>query len=94
MDHWLGYAPNLDDTRGVYRQIKTILREELLTPVGSFQGHGEPMVFDLDGNVAEWATTEEGGKVMGPAADLPKDKSLRDHFDSQLVGFRVIRDET
>lgn len=76
---WVGSAPNPDDLPAVREAISAagekLGREApLLLPVGSLPGTGEPSVFDLDGNAAEWAVDEEGsGEPVGPSADRADD---------------------
>jgi hypothetical protein len=50
-------------------------------------------VFDLGGNVAEWAVTKGGsGVALGGSADEPVDARRAKRIPSaQYVGFRVIK---
>jgi hypothetical protein len=62
--------------------------------VGSFRGFGEDdLVFDLGGNVAEWALDEDGtGTLMGGSADTSSDAKSRGVEAAEAYrGFRVIR---
>jgi hypothetical protein len=80
-------------------------RRLLIEEVGSFRPVGgaakaasvrtadgaSQAVYDLGGNVAEWASEKEGGKVMGLSAVSPRDPSTpyappRPAY----VGFRVV----
>jgi dipeptidyl aminopeptidase/acylaminoacyl peptidase len=51
------------------------------------------LVFDLDGNVAEWVVARDGsGKTMGGSADRPADPKARlTPADPAYTGFRVVR---
>jgi hypothetical protein len=67
----------------------------LLKEVGSFKGVGaEELVFDLGGNVAEWAVGRDGkGRVLGGSADLPADALVRTRQPAaEYIGFRVVRE--
>lgn len=50
------------------------------------------LVFDLDGNVAEWTVAPDGsGKTMGGSADRPADPKARlTPADALYTGFRVV----
>ena len=71
---------------------------QLLKECGSFPPAGkkdELGLWDLAGNVAEWAVTEDGkGKVLGFSAVSPTDKRC-EYTPPTLgyVGFRVIAEE-
>jgi len=63
--------------------------------VGSFAAEGdegEELVFDLGGNVAEWAIAADGsGKTLGGGADRPADsKAQYRPADPAYTGFRVV----
>ncbi len=76
LDHWAGYTPNPDDAAAIRRELASRLagKAPLLLPVGSLPGTGTPPVFDLDGNAAEWAVSEDGaGVAKGPSADRSTD---------------------
>ncbi|MFN7942431.1 MAG: prolyl oligopeptidase family serine peptidase [Thermoanaerobaculia bacterium] len=90
---WLGRAPNIDERAALAAELTP---ELLLLPVGSLPGAGEPMVFDLDGNVAEWAIAPEGGgKAVGPSAERAPDPRTGDlALDPRFVGLRVVVDPT
>lgn len=92
LDAWLGVAANPEDAARAAAAAAqagvTLLRE-----VGSFPGDGEPAVFDLDGNVAEWAVDEAGaGASMGLSADRPADPRGTQPAAPEYVGFRVVVD--
>lgn len=73
LDRWAGYAPNPEDAARLVRLADALATPALLLlPVGSSAGTGDPMVFDLDGNAAEWAIAADGsGIAVGPSADRP-----------------------
>lgn len=53
----------------------------------------EELVFDLGGNVAEWAITTEGkSRAMGGSAEMPVDAGIRARQPAaEYIGFRVIK---
>jgi dipeptidyl aminopeptidase/acylaminoacyl peptidase len=92
LDRWLGYAANPDDAKAV-REAAVAL--SLLLPVGSLQAQREtldqPGLFDLDGNVAEWAIAENGqGKTVGPSATRPNDATALRPSTLDDVGLRLV----
>lgn len=96
LDAWAGYAPNLEDAE-VLRALAAELGEAaLLRPVGSGLGtrDGEdgPRIYDLAGNVAEWATDKDGKpKLLGGSADTPakpKDERIAPALPYQ--GLRIV----
>ncbi len=97
LDYWAGYALNPDDTRKLEPKVAELgAGAPLLKEAGSFSGAGrddEELVFDLGGNVAEWAVAKDGtGKKMGGSADRPADPKARDGAAAAgYTGFRVIR---
>jgi dipeptidyl aminopeptidase/acylaminoacyl peptidase len=96
LDYWAGYAPNPDDTNRLREKIKELAAPApLLKPVGTFPGQGsetEQPIFDLGGNVAEWAVTTDGkGKPMGGSADCPSDARSNCTAAPEYIGFRVVR---
>ena len=97
--YWAGFSPNPDE----YQRLRTRLEQQpldaLLMPVGSRPaGHGPdgegPLVYDVDGNVAEWATADDGprpynGSVLtftDPKAENPRPAPRR------VTGLRVVLD--
>jgi dipeptidyl aminopeptidase/acylaminoacyl peptidase len=94
LDFWAGYAVNPEDAV----RLAPVIRElgdgaPLLKVVGSFSGTGtNELVFDLGGNVAEWADVAGEPKLLGGSADLPSDQRARNpQAAPQYTGFRVIR---
>ncbi|HTV58935.1 MAG TPA: prolyl oligopeptidase family serine peptidase [Verrucomicrobiae bacterium] len=100
LDYWAGYSVNPDDAAKLSAELN-LLGEgaPLLREVGSFppdvddpSDAAQPLVFDLDGNVAEWVVASDGsGKTMGGSADRPADpKSRLSPADLAYTGFRVV----
>jgi dipeptidyl aminopeptidase/acylaminoacyl peptidase len=95
LDYWAGYALNPEDAQKLEAKIKELPGDApLLREVGSFAAEGdegEELVFDLSGNVAEWATASDGsGKTLGRSADRPADsKAQYRAADPTYTGFRV-----
>jgi len=98
LDYWAGYALNPDDARRLEAKVKALGGgAPLLKEAGSFNGAGkddEALLFDLGGNVAEWAVAKDGsGKTMGGSADRPADAKARTGQTARdYTGFRVVRD--
>ncbi|HVP91935.1 MAG TPA: prolyl oligopeptidase family serine peptidase [Terriglobales bacterium] len=98
LDYWAGYALNPDDARRLEAKVRELgAGAPLLKEVGSFAGAGqddEALLFDLGGNVAEWAVAKDGsGKAAGGSADRPADAKARAAQPSaEYTGFRVVRD--
>ncbi len=94
LDAWAGYSVTPDDRDRLARVLAALPAGALLRPVGSMTGRGEKgaMVFDLDGNAAEWAVGAEGaGEVVGPSADRPGDaRDRRPTANPAYIGVRVI----
>ncbi len=95
LDFWAGYSPNPDDTARLHEKLKELPRvAPLLKEVGSFRGRGEvELVFDLGGNVSEWAVDKSGaGKPLGGSADQPADSTAPGPSPAPAyIGLRVIR---
>jgi dipeptidyl aminopeptidase/acylaminoacyl peptidase len=98
LDYWAGYALNPDDARRLEAKVKDLGGgAPLLKEAGSFNGAGkddEALLFDLGGNVAEWAVARDGsGKAIGGSADRPADAKARTaQASADYTGFRVVRD--
>jgi len=95
LDYWAGYSVNPDDSARLEAKLGELGGvAPLLKEVGSFKGRGEEeLVFDLGGNVAEWAVAKDGkGQVLGASADCPADPKAREAAPAPAyVGFRVVR---
>ncbi|MEW6736451.1 MAG: prolyl oligopeptidase family serine peptidase, partial [Acidobacteriota bacterium] len=98
LDYWAGYRVNPDDAERLSSKIKELGDQAaLLKEVGSFKGVGEDeSIFDLGGNVAEWAVRKDGtGVLIGGSADKPADLKLRVRLAAaSYIGFRVLRGTT
>jgi dipeptidyl aminopeptidase/acylaminoacyl peptidase len=94
LDYWAGYNMNPDDAERLSSKIKELGGEApLLKEVGSFKGRGdERLVFDLGGNVAEWAIDKGGsGKPLGGSADRPADPKTHQSAPAPAyIGLRVV----
>jgi dipeptidyl aminopeptidase/acylaminoacyl peptidase len=96
LDYWAGYSLNPEDAAKLEAEIKELPGDApLLREVGSFPGQGEKddeLIFDLGGNVSEWAIAADGSaKTLGASADRPGDaKSLYRQADPAYTGFRVV----
>jgi dipeptidyl aminopeptidase/acylaminoacyl peptidase len=96
LEFWAGYPPNPDDAARLREKMKELAGSApLLKAVGSFAGEAgedESPLFDLGGNVAEWAITPGGrGKRMGGSADCPASPRSDCEASSEYTGFRVVR---
>jgi dipeptidyl aminopeptidase/acylaminoacyl peptidase/formylglycine-generating enzyme required for sulfatase activity len=96
LDYWVGYSLNPDDATRVQKKLAELPgATPLLKPVGSFAGQGkdnEELIFDLGGNVAEWAVAPDGkGKALGGSADQPIDPRASHEPNTAYVGVRVVR---
>jgi dipeptidyl aminopeptidase/acylaminoacyl peptidase len=97
LDYWAGYSLNPEDAQRLEDKIKTLPGSApLLREVGSFSGEGddgEELIFDLGGNVAEWAIARDGtGQTLGGSADRASDTKARYRAaDTEYTGFRVVR---
>ena len=94
LDHWAGYTPNPEDEKKLIASIGSMVGDApLLREVGAGRGSGDPKVYDLDGNVAEWAIDEDDtGVLVGPSADRSSNKRNRKtEAGRSYRGFRVIK---
>ncbi len=94
LDFWAGYTPNPDDAQRLAEKIAELPGgAPLLKAVGSFPGRGAAPVYDLGGNVAEWAVADDGrGELLGGSADRPADGKSKDAEAAVAYrGFRVVR---
>jgi dipeptidyl aminopeptidase/acylaminoacyl peptidase len=73
LDAWAGYAPNPDDAERLLHKAEGLGAGALLREAGQSKPEkGGPAVFDLGGNVAEWAIGKDGvGVLAGGSADRP-----------------------
>ena len=97
--YWAGFNPNLDEARRLRTRLARHATDALLMPVGSRPpGHGEngagPLLYDVDGNVAEWARTDDGLRAENASAvTLTRPKSdTAPAVPSRMIGLRVVLD--
>ncbi len=96
--YWAGFSPNPDEYRRLRARLAQHSTDALLMPVGSRPpGHGDngrgPLVYDVDGNVAEWARTDDGFRPENASALTltdPKAETASDVPD-RMAGLRVVR---
>ena len=97
--YWAGFSPNPDEYNRLRARLDQQPLRALLMPVGSRPpGHGTegngPLVYDVDGNVAEWAATDTGlepqnGSIL-TLADPKADDTPRP--PRRVTGLRVVLD--
>jgi dipeptidyl aminopeptidase/acylaminoacyl peptidase len=89
LDTWAGYSVNPEDRARLHRQISKLGgRTPLLKEVGSMRSGDD--IFDLGGNVAEWAEDEFGrGRTLGGSAERSADDDQAPA--SEYIGLRVMR---
>lgn len=92
LDRWAGYALNPDDAAALAPLVAQLgPGAPLLEGVGSFQPVGDALVFDLGGNVAEWAVGSDGaGILLGGSADRPADPRGDYRAGEAYRGLRVV----
>ncbi len=99
LDYWAGYKVNPDDAAKLQLKLRQLAEKlpgaaPLLKAVGSFKGLGEDeLIFDLGGNVAEWALGKDGkGVAIGGSADQPQDEKRTQRMPSpSYIGIRVVK---
>jgi dipeptidyl aminopeptidase/acylaminoacyl peptidase len=95
LDYWAGYAPNPEDAERLRAEIARLEGDSpLLRAVGATvaDAAGDPPVYDLAGNVAEWVVGEGGGGApAGASADQPKDRLDGERKPGPAyIGLRVV----
>jgi hypothetical protein len=92
LDHWAGYAINPEDRLKLEPTIKGLGgRAPLLKEVGSFHSaDAKTAIFDLGGNVAEWADDNGKGRPLGGSADVPAGERGQRTPAPEYIGFRVV----
>lgn len=96
--YWLGYPPNLDERRQLEALLADFQPDELLLPVGSRppaqgQDSTDPLLYDLDGNVAEWAVGKDGNlQPSGTSAVMVRDPRTNKPSvpPPAFIGLRVV----
>lgn len=96
LDYWAGYALNPEDAASLAKKLTELPGPApLLKEVGSFPSKSredEEPVFDLGGNVAEWALLPDGsGKPLGGSANCPADSRSPCSATAEYTGVRVVR---
>ena len=94
LKRWIGAAPDPDDRRALLQHLKD-RGTHLLVAVGRSGSRlvetagGPTRIYDLDGNVAEWVTDEDGsGEPFGDSADRNSGSELE--VDPSYIGLRVV----
>ncbi|MFP4228884.1 MAG: prolyl oligopeptidase family serine peptidase, partial [Salinivenus sp.] len=97
--YWAGFQPTPDEYDRLRARLEQQPLDALLMRVGSRPpGHGPdgdgPLVYDVDGNVAEWATTEDGLAPQNGSALTLKDPKADDAPSAprRVTGLRVVLD--
>jgi len=95
LDYWAGYTLNPDDYQKLLPELAKYGDQPfLLKPVASFSPLGENLIFDLDGNAAEWVEIAPGnGEAWGGSAERPQDDKSRIKPQPLYTGLRVIKDK-
>jgi dipeptidyl aminopeptidase/acylaminoacyl peptidase len=96
--YWAGYQPTADERAVLEARIAGIETDRLLLPVGSRNpANGEresrPLLFDLNGNVAEWAVRpDSSGVALGASAGTMPDARIQDPPapPRRFTGIRVV----
>lgn len=93
LDYWAGYSPNPEDAELLATKASELGGDApLLMEAGKFQGRKG--VFDLGGNVAEWAVNGDGeGILLGGSADLPAQPECDCKAGEPYRGLRVVKGE-
>jgi len=103
LDHWLGRPARRDEVVEVNQMAAAAAGPSaLLLPVGSLGGSADrakgTVVFDLNGNAAEWTRNKDGdGVLVGRSADQPEHavKPGQPSEAGELYrGFRVVLEVT
>ena len=100
--YWAGYTPTPDERAMLESNFQAASPDDLLMEVGRrpplrSEDEGVPLVFDVDGNVAEWAVDKSGaGVAMNASAVTVRDaKSAEEAAPPQpYIGLRVVREGT
>ena len=98
--HWVGHPPTPNEMPRVQARLDAHTPDDLLMPVGSRPpGHADgehaPLLFDLNGNVAEWGRAADGTlRPMNSSAVTVHDAKAEVQPDppAAFVGLRVVTD--
>ena len=96
--YWVGHTPTPDEMAPIRARLDAAAPDALLMPVGSRPpGHAResdaPLLFDLDGNVAEWGRIDEGRlQPMNASAVTVRDAKAETQAapPPAFVGLRVV----
>ena len=98
--YWAGYTPNPDEAGRLRARLAQQPIDALLMPVGSRPpGHGAngdaPLVYDVDGNVAEWARTTGGIRAQNASVLTLADPKAETTPTPprRVTGLRVVLDQ-
>lgn len=97
LHYWIGYEPTPDEHAAIDARMRRQEADELLMPVGSrppgnAEDNDQPLLFDLDGNVAEWAGADDGsGTIATSSAVTHHDALAQDPADMPPEGFTGLR---
>ena len=98
--YWAGYTPNPDEAGRLRARLAQQPIDALLMPVGSRPpGHGAngdaPLVYDVDGNVAEWARTTGGIRAQNASVLTLADPKAETAPTPprRVTGLRVVLDQ-
>ena len=96
LDFWAGYAVNPEDRARLEAAIKNLGRKApLLKEVGSFRSADAKVgIFDLGGNVAEWASfpgrSTAKARCSAAAPMWPPENASSATPAQAYIGFRVV----
>ncbi len=89
LDFWAGYTLNPEDRAKLETTIRDLGgKAPLLKEVGRFRAADG--VFDLGGNVAEWADDDGTGKALGGSADVAAGERSQRSPAPDYIGLRVV----
>ena len=93
LDYWAGYSPNPDDAEILIKKAGELGgNAPLLKEAGTFPG--KDGVFDLQGNVSEWAIGKDGkGVLVGGSADMPAQPECDCQAGGPYQGIRIVKGE-
>jgi dipeptidyl aminopeptidase/acylaminoacyl peptidase len=97
LERWAGFTPTPDELPALEPKIAELEKSRLLLEeVGSFPPVGDPGVYDLGGNAAEWAIRGDGtGEVLGLSAVTSRDSRVTySPPAAKYVGFRVCEEKS
>ena len=98
LSYWLSYSPNYDEKKWVNKYLKKIMPDHVLMevgdqPPGNINDPNGSLIFDVDGNVSEWAITKDGnGKPVNNSALSMRDERTGelDFTPQKYIGLRIV----